>query len=190
MRYSTENDHSCDDAAVINDILYVHRNIIIVQYCTVHRIILVRTVVQWLKSKRFKNHTTSNCNKVIILLCTMEKGLLPTIASSHNSTSRLELEMKAEQASAIPTKFEQVLEKLNNTYFPAIDPDISVKARISILEGTAHSQKEYNKQNVESFATLSNDINLMDQNLKKIIIDMQMDFEKRLTLFKKEYDHR
>jgi len=115
---------------------------------------------------------------------------LPTIASSHNSTSRLELEMKAEQASAIPTKFEQVLEKLNNTYFPAIDPDISVKARISILEGTAHSQKEYNKQNVESFATLSNDINLMDQNLKKIIIDMQMDFEKRLTLFKKEYDHR
>jgi hypothetical protein len=120
----------------------------------------------------------------------MEKGLLPTIASSHNSTSRLELEMKAEQASAIPTKFEQVLEKLNSTYFPAIDPDISVKARISILEGTAHSQKEYNKQNVESFATLSNDINLMDQNLKKIIIDMQMDFEKRLTLFKKEYDHR
>lgn len=150
-----------------------------------------------LKSKRFKNHEQHNIqhnfNKaiiIIIILCTMEKGLLPTIASSHNSTSRLELEMKAEQASAIPTKFEQVLEKLNNTYFPAIDPDISVKARISILEATVHSQKEYNKHNVESFATLSNDINLMDQNLKKIIIDMQMDFEKRLTLFKKEYDHR
>lgn len=188
MRYSTENDQSCDDAPVI-DVYMMLRFVTLsskAHYSTV--LYIVRTIQ--LKSKRFKNHTTSKCNKVIILLCTMEKGLLPTIASSHNSTSRLELEMKAEQASAIPTKFEQVLEKLNNTYFPAIDPDISVKARISILEGTAHSQKEYNKQNVESFATLSNDINLMDQNLKKIIIDMQMDFEKRLTLFKKEYDHR
>lgn len=120
----------------------------------------------------------------------MDKGLLLPYIINNNTANKIEIDMKIENSSTIPTKFEQGIEHMSNIVFPSIDPEISVKARIVNLEVATTSQKDYNKLNQESFINLNENLISTDEKLKKLLIDMQNDFEKRLLMFKKEYDHR
>jgi hypothetical protein len=87
-------------------------------------------------------------------------------------------------------KFEQGLELMALMSFPDLDPKSSMKSRISNLETTEDVQSEYNKATQHSFINVSANLKSCDDNIKSLLISMQNDFDQRLALLKKEYDHR
>lgn len=86
--------------------------------------------------------------------------------------------------------FEQRVERLSSLAFPTVDSEASVKGRLSTLEATVAVQSEHNRQGENSLLNLSRNLEEVDINIKTLILNMQADFDARLTALKKEYDHR
>lgn len=86
--------------------------------------------------------------------------------------------------------FEQRVDRITALSFPVVDSEASVKSRLNTLEATAEVQTEHNKQSEQSLLSLATNIEEVDTNIKSLLLNMQTDFDLRLTTMKKEYDHR
>lgn len=94
------------------------------------------------------------------------------------------------EAQIAASKFNAVLQQLSSIPFPPIAGELSVKARISNLEGAALAQSEFNSTAIENFSQLNNSLHAAEDMIKLFLKQTQESFDAKLATLKKEYDHR
>ena len=125
---------------------------------------------------------------------TMEGSIsLPNInrASSENSIFYAGMSTKAGQGEqTAKSSFEKRIDRMGALDFPVMDGAASVKGRLALLETSVDVQGDHNKQAQQSLLAVSKNLDDVDGNIKSMLLNMQNDFDLKLSTMKKEYDHR
>jgi hypothetical protein len=87
-------------------------------------------------------------------------------------------------------QFEIEHQKLSSMTFPALNPELSMKNRISNLEMTTELQTEFDRLAGSSLRGLSNNVHNLEEMLRMLVKETQSDFEVKIAAMRKEYDHR
>jgi hypothetical protein len=87
--------------------------------------------------------------------------------------------------------YDNSLSELQNTPFPTIHPEDTMKNRISTLEATANTQtQQFNTLTGQTFRNMGSHVNNVEFALRDLIHEVQTSYENKLNAMKKEYDHR
>ena len=85
---------------------------------------------------------------------------------------------------------EQVTHALSELKYSDIDSSLNVKGRIDVLEKRAHYQKRVNEESSAIFDSINVDIRATEKSLIESISNTQSDFDKKIDIIRKEFEHR
>jgi hypothetical protein len=125
----------------------------------------------------------------------MSRISLPSISGSasvaeEKSPTIFDVQPIAEEDEVGETLFDTSFQRLVTIQFAPVNPDASVKNRISLLEESTQAQHDFNRLTGKTFQNLSNDVHTLEEMMRDYVKQTQTDIEGKITVLKKEYDHR
>ncbi len=89
-----------------------------------------------------------------------------------------------------PRPFDVNHERFLMLSLPDIDPDAAMKNRLDVMEETSFVQSRYNTLTGELCSNLDVDIRTSENNLQRVILQVQEKLSEEIFILKREYDHR
>jgi hypothetical protein len=81
-------------------------------------------------------------------------------------------------------------QQLSTISFPEINNELNMKTRISTLEAATVAQNDFNNKSCKTFEELNNEVIYTEDRIMQVIKQVQDNFDSKLVVMKKEYDHR
>jgi hypothetical protein len=86
--------------------------------------------------------------------------------------------------------YEGSLQELENLTYPSLDPDQTMKNRISTLEAAGNTQREATNLACQTFRDVGVHVTNVEFAIRDLIQEVTSNYEVKLSAMKKEYDHR
>ncbi len=131
----------------------------------------------------FDVHPIPEANDILATI-SMSQSRSNAPSPKHSSGNPLRKSVLKEPA------YEGTLSQLQAVQYPVLDPEQTMKNRISNLEATAATQNRSNNLTAQTFRNVGVHVNNVEFALRDIILEVQQSYESKLNAMKKEYDHR